>query len=257
MRALVIKLGGALLDTPSALENLFTALADYQSTATRPLLIVHGGGCVVDELLQRLNLPVQKKEGLRITPSSQIDIIVGALAGTANKKLVAQACKFQLNPVGLSLADGYMTKTEIIDPELGHVAKVQPQQDQLLRHLLAQQFFPIISSIAVDDEGRLMNVNADQAATAIAQLLDADLLMLSDVDGVLDKHKQVISELTSQQIDQLIQESVITDGMIVKVNAALEAANTLQRGVTIANWKNPEKLTALFAGESIGTRIKP
>lgn len=257
MRTLVIKLGGALLDNPLAMDNLFTALVNYQQTAFRPLLIVHGGGCLVDDLLQRLNLPVQKKNGLRITPSSQIEIIVGALAGTANKKLVAQGSKLGLNPVGLSLADGNMTTTELIDPELGHVAKVQPHQGKLLNNLLDQHFLPIISSIAVDEQGNLMNVNADQAATAIAQLLDADLLLLSDVDGVLDANKQLIKELTSQQIDQLIQQKIITDGMIVKVNAALEAAIRLQRGVNIANWKNTEKLTALLAGQAIGTIIKP
>ena len=102
-----------------------------------------------------------------------------------------------------------------------------------------------------------MNVNADQAATAIAALIDADLVMLSDVDGVLNTDKQLLHELNSAQIEQLIADKVITDGMIVKVNAAFDAARILNRGVDIANWKTPEKLTALFAGEIIGTRITP
>ncbi|MDG6894837.1 acetylglutamate kinase [Volucribacter amazonae] len=257
MKPLVIKVGGALLDTAQAIDNLFNALAKYMQNNARQIVIVHGGGCVVDDLLQQLNLPVQKKNGLRITPSSQIEVIVGALAGIANKKLVAQASKAQLNPVGLSLADGNMTQAEVFDPELGHVANVFGKDNKLLLNLLQHHFLPIISSIAVDKNGILMNVNADQAATAIAQLLDADLLLLSDVDGVLNQDKQLLNELTSQQIDQLIQQQVITDGMIVKVNAALAAATTLQRGVRIASWKNAEKLTALFAGEQIGTTIKP
>ena len=257
MRPLVIKLGGVLLDTPAAMENLFTALADYQKNFARPLLIVHGGGCVVDDLMQRLDLPVKKKNGLRVTPSDQIDIIVGALAGIANKTLVAQAAKFKLNPVGLCLADGNLTKAAQFDPELGHVATVVPRNPSLLNNLLAEAFLPIISSIAVDENGLLMNVNADQAATAIAALIDADLVMLSDVDGVLNTDKQLLHELNSAQIEQLIADKVITDGMIVKVNAALDAARILNRGVDIANWKTPEKLTALFAGEIIGTRITP
>lgn len=257
MRPLVIKLGGVLLDTPAAMENLFVALADYQKNFDRPLLIVHGGGCVVDELMKRLNLPVQKKNGLRVTPSDQIDIIVGALAGIANKTLVAQAAKFGLNPVGLCLADGNMTQATQFDVELGHVANVVGKKSTLLNTLLGEAFLPIISSIAVDDVGRLMNVNADQAATAIAALLQADLVMLSDVDGVLDQNKQLISQLNAAQIAQLIETKVITDGMIVKVNAALDAAKILRRSVDIANWKYPEKLTALFAGEIIGTRINP
>lgn len=257
MKPLVIKLGGVLLDTPAAMENLFTALAEYQQNFERPLLIVHGGGCLVDDLMQRLKLPVQKKNGLRVTPSDQIDIIVGALAGIANKTLVAQAAKFRLNPVGLCLADGNLTKAAQFDPELGHVATVVPRNPHLLNTLLAEAFLPIISSIAVDENGLLMNVNADQAATAIAALINADLVMLSDVDGVLDAEKQLLSELNATQIEQLIAAQVITDGMIVKVNAALDAARILNRGVDIANWKYPEKLTALFSGKIIGTRITP
>lgn len=255
MRPLVIKLGGVLLDTPVAMENLFTALSQYQRNFDRPFLIVHGGGCLVDDLMHRLGLPVQKKNGLRITPGTQIDVIVGALAGIANKKLVAQAAKFKLNPVGLCLADGGLTKATQFDPELGHVAMVVPHKVDLLNGLIGQGFLPIISSIAVDENGLLMNVNADQAATAIAALMDADLVMLSDVNGVLGKDKQLITELNAGQIEQFIEQNVITDGMIVKVNAALDAARILNRGVDIANWKYPEKLTALFAGEIIGTRI--
>lgn len=257
MKPLVIKLGGVLLDTPAAMDNLFTALADYQQNCDRPLLIVHGGGCVVDDLMQRLNLPVQKKNGLRVTPSDQIDIIVGALAGIANKTLVAQAAKFNLNPVGLCLADGNLTKAMQLDPALGHVATVTAKNPALLDNLLSNAFLPIISSIAVDEKGLLMNVNADQAATAIAALINADLVMLSDVDGVLDANKQLLSELNAAQIEQLIADKVITDGMIVKVMAALDAAKLLNRGVDIANWKYPEKLTALFSGKIIGTRITP
>lgn len=150
-----------------------------------------------------------------------------------------------------------MTQATQFDVELGHVANVAGKKTTLLNTLLGDTFLPIISSIAVDDAGRLMNVNADQAATVIAALLQADLVMLSDVDGVLDQNKQVISQLNSAQIAQLIETNVITDGMIVKVNAALDAAKILRRGVDIANWKYPEKLTALFAGEIIGTRINP
>lgn len=257
MKPLVIKLGGVLLDTPQAMENLFTALANYQQNFARPLVIVHGGGCVVDDLMQRLKLEVQKKNGLRVTPADQIDIIVGALAGTANKILVAQASRFNLNPVGLSLADGKLTYAYQIDEELGYVANVAPNRPELLHSLLSEGFLPIISSIAVDEQGRLMNVNADQAATAIASLIQADLVMLSDVDGVLNENKQLLPQLNAEQIHQLIEQGVITGGMTVKVKAALEAAKTLNIGVDIANWKYPEKLTALFAGEIIGTRILP
>ncbi len=101
MNPLIIKLGGVLLDSEEALERLFSAPVNYRESHQRPLVIVHGGGCVVDELMKGLNLPGEKKNGLRVTPADQIDIITGALAGTANKTLLALAKKHQIAAVGL------------------------------------------------------------------------------------------------------------------------------------------------------------
>lgn len=106
MEPLIIKLGGVLLDNEEALTRFFTALQQYRSTHSRPLVIVHGGGCLVDELMGKLQLPVVKKQGLRVTPADQIDIITGALAGSANKTLLSWATQFGLNGVGLSLGMG-------------------------------------------------------------------------------------------------------------------------------------------------------
>lgn len=255
MKPLVLKVGGVLLDTPQAMDNLLNALRDYRQQHRRDIVIVHGGGIVVDNLMKKLHLPVRKKQGLRVTPSDQIDIITGALAGTANKTLLAKALTRQINAVGLFLGDGNMTEAQQFDVDLGHVANVTPKDATLLRQLLHAGFLPIISSIGLDTQGRLMNINADQAAITIAKLLKAELVMLSDVDGVLDENKKRIPELNKQQIEQLIKDKVITDGMIVKVNAALEAAQDLDGYVDIANWKHPEKLTALLGGEIVGTRI--
>ncbi|MGL5365278.1 MAG: acetylglutamate kinase, partial [Plesiomonas shigelloides] len=109
--------------------------------------------------------------------------------------------------------------------------------------------------IGIDASGQLMNVNADQAATAIAETLHADLVMLSDVSGILDGKGQRIAHLSSKKAQDLITQGIITDGMIVKVRAALDAAQTLGRPVDIASWRYPELLPALFDGEAIGTRI--
>lgn len=254
---LVLKVGGVLLDNPQAMKALLQVIAHYRQQQQRPIVIVHGGGCIVDQLLDQLNLPVNKKQGLRITPSDQIDIITGALAGIANKKLLAQALTLGLDAVGLSLADAHQTVAKTFDADLGHVANVTPNSAKLLNILLAQNFLPIISSIGIDESGELMNVNADQAAITIAELIGAQLVMLSDVDGVLDGNKQRCEQLNAVQIQQMIDDNIITDGMVVKVNAALEAAKTLNRGVDIANWKHPERLSALLNGEIVGTRISP
>ena len=168
MNPLIIKLGGVLLDSEEALERLFSALVNYRESHQRPLVIVHGGGCVVDELMKGLNLPVKKKNGLRVTPADQIDIITGALAGTANKTLLAWAKKHQIAAVGLFLGDGDSVKVTQLDEELGHVGLAQPGSPKLINSLLENGYLPVVSSIGVTDEGQLMNVNADQAATALA-----------------------------------------------------------------------------------------
>ncbi|AKA39963.1 acetylglutamate kinase [Yersinia ruckeri] len=255
MSPLVIKLGGVLLDSEEALERLFTALVTYREKHQRPLVIMHGGGCLVDDLMKKMALPVVKRNGLRVTPADQIDIITGALAGTANKTLLAWAVKHQINAVGLCLGDGNTVSVTPLDVALGHVGSAQPGSPALVQTLLAGNYMPIISSIGITADGVLMNVNADQAATALAATLGADLILLSDVSGILDGKGQRIAEMTAQKAEQLIAQGIITDGMVVKVNAALDAARALGRPVDIASWRHADQLPALFNGVPIGTRI--
>jgi len=255
MNPLVIKLGGVLLDNEEALERLFMALVTYRQQYQRPLVIVHGGGYLVDELMKKLNLPVVKKAGLRVTPADQIDIITGALAGSANKTLLAWAIKNNINAVGLSLADGGSVGVTQLSEELGNVGKAEVGSPALINTLTGAGYLPIISSIGITAEGELMNVNADQAATALAATLGADLILLSDVSGILDGKGQRIPEMSAEKAEQLIEQGIITDGMIVKVHAALDAARSLGRPVDIASWRHAEQLPALFNGTPIGTRI--
>lgn len=255
MNPLVIKLGGVLLDNEEALERLFMAVVAYRQEYQRPLVIVHGGGCLVDELMKKLNLPVVKKAGLRVTPADQIDIITGALAGSANKTLLAWAVKNHINAVGLSLADGGSVSVTQLSEELGNVGKAEAGNPALINTLTGAGYLPIVSSIGITAAGDLMNVNADQAATALASTLGADLILLSDVSGILDGKGQRIPEMSAERAEQLIDQGIITDGMIVKVHAALDAARTLGRPVDIASWRHAEQLPALFNGVAIGTRI--
>lgn len=255
MNPLVIKLGGVLLDNEEALERLFMAVVAYRQEYQRPLVIVHGGGCLVDELMKKLNLPVVKKAGLRVTPADQIDIITGALAGSANKTLLAWAVKNHINAVGLSLADGGSVSVTQLSEELGNVGKAEAGNPALINTLTGAGYLPIVSSIGITASGELMNVNADQAATALAATLGADLILLSDVSGILDGKGQRIPEMSAERAEQLIEQGIITDGMIVKVHAALDAARSLGRPVDIASWRHAEQLPALFNGVAIGTRI--
>lgn len=257
MAPLVIKLGGAVLSDLDTLAKLFGAIQQYQKDAQRQIVIVHGGGYLVDELMEKLQFKTVKKDGLRVTPFEHINYISGALAGTANKLLQGQAIKLGLTAVGLSLADGGLCQVTQLSDDLGAVGEAKAGNAAVLKAILQTNALPIISSIGITAEGQLMNVNADQAAVAVATALDAELALLSDVAGVLDADKQLISQLDQSQADQLIEQQVITDGMIVKVQAALDAANQLGRAIEVAGWKSPEKLAQLFAGQNIGTRFLP
>ncbi len=257
LKPLVIKLGGAALACPDTLSKLFNAIKSYQKQRRRELVIVHGGGYLVDELMEKLNLPTVKKSGLRVTPYEHIPVIAGALAGTANKLLQGEAIKSTLKVVGLCLADGGLCQVKQLDAELGAVGKAEAGDATLIKAILATGSLPLVSSIGLTDSGEMMNVNADQAAVAVAASLDAELVLLSDVSGVLDGKGNLLASLSQAEAETLIQGKVITDGMIVKVRAALEAANQLGRPVEVATWRYPDKLDALFSGKRIGTQFLP
>jgi len=252
----VIKLGGAVLEDPQALASLLDALKPV--AAHRPLVVVHGGGVVVEQTLKAMNMTSKKRDGLRVTPPEQMAVIAGALAGTCNKQLTAIAQQQGHRAVGLCLGDGLAVECELLDAALGRVGKPSGRGDpRLIEALLEQGFTPVISSIAIGRDGGLLNVNADQAAVAVAQLLlGAELLLLSDVAGILDGARQLIPEMTSARAEELIAEGVIKDGMIVKVRAALDAARVLRRPIAVASWKEPEKLQQLLAGEPVGTWVR-
>jgi acetylglutamate kinase len=255
MKTLVIKVGGAFMQAETEALALFKVVE--QLKPQYQVVLVHGGGPMVEELLQGLGLTSKKIKGLRVTPKEHMPYIAGALAGTANKQLCALAIKAGLNSVGLSLADGHITTCKVMCEELGAVGSAVAGESQLLDTLLANKMLPIISSIGADREGNLLNINADQAATVIAQLLQAELLLLSDVPGVLDAQNNLIKQLSPTDINHLIATQVIKDGMQVKVQAALDAANSLKRPITIASWQNAEQLLALLQKQNLGTTIIP
>lgn len=257
MSLLVVKVGGAFLDDQTISMPFFNALKHYQGKLK--LVLVHGGGTTVERLLNDLQLKSEKINGLRVTPNSQIDYVVGVLAGTVNKKLCAQASTANIKAVGLSLFDGNMTIATQVNAELGNVGQVDPVDDSLLNTLLKGDFLPVINSIGVTSDGNLMNVNADQAAVIIAKLLGAKLALLSDVKGVLDEQKAVIDQLDSSSIKRLVTAGTIKEGMTVKVNAALDAANAIGQPVTIASWHDIDSLLAnqTSTQSGCGTIIQP
>lgn len=254
MKTIVLKVGGALLEDQQLAIKVLRSIKTLSETSA--IVLVHGGGDKASNLLTQLGLETKKVDGLRVTPASQIDYVVGALAGSANKTLCALANQSGLNAIGLSLFDGKSIKSEQLDPTLGNVGTALPDEPALLKMLTTSGYFPIVSSIGCDAKGKLLNVNADHAATAVAALLDAELVFLSDVSGVLDGEKNHLASLSSEQSELLIAKGVISDGMVVKVKAAQDAATTLGRQVTIGSWHNIDALIT-HQNKKSGTQIFP
>ena len=249
----VFKIGGALVDNQTSLDALFIQIAQL-TTLGRPAIIVHGGGCFVDQQLGAQGFKTQKHEGQRITPVEQMPIIAGVLSGYVNKSLVATAQKHGLKAIGLSLIDGQMTTTTDVD-QLGCVAETSPADPSLLISLLSRGYIPVISSIAATADGKLRNVNADIAARTVAELIQGELILLTDTAGVLDAEKNTIPHLDHTLASQLVADGVIQQGMKVKIDAALAAAKTLRRSIAVVDWRQLERLTNQFPSIAANTRV--
>ena len=232
----IFKIGGEVLNQPEDCRALLQTLAKLRTGLD--VILVHGGGQLTQGLLNAVGLESVKRDGVRLTPANHLPYIVGSLAGYANKLLCSYAIACGLTPVGLSLLDGGIAQVSQRDPELGAVGDASAGDPTLLRQLLANNMLPIISSIGASSDGELFNVNADDAAVAIATALKAKLCFLTDVNGVLDQQQQTISTLKEVQVDSLIAEGVIVGGMVNKVRAALAAAKHSRQAVTIASWQS-------------------
>ena len=250
----VIKVGGSVLEKADNTDRLFSTITKLQSSVN--VVLVHGGGNIAQQLLEDLGFVSEKIDGVRVTPKSQLPYVVAALAGIANQQLCSQAIAAGLTPVGLSLSDGRICQAVEFDERFGAVGKALPYKADLLKSLNHQQMLPIVHSIGTDTNGQLLNVNADQAAIAICQLLNAELFLLSDVAGVLGTDGEVIPQLDTVAVDDLVASSVINGGMVVKVREALIASEQIQKSVTIASWEHADVLVNALSGESFGTQIK-
>lgn len=274
-RPIVIKIGGAIIDQTAALSRLCEMVAKLhcslaQRGSRRGVVVVHGGGLAIDAHLRQLGYEPHRVDGIRVTPPDQIDAVVEVLAGRMNRSLVGKidaslkrAGKAH-RAVGLSIGDGGLTTARPVacgDINFGCVGEVTGGDPALVNTLLDSCFLPVISPIASNDVGGVcgaLNVNADDAAAAVAGIIDAQsLVLLSDVPGVLDADGQRIAELDGASIEGLITGGVITGGMIPKVRAALDTATKTGVATRIASWKDPASLLALASGGDCGTLVLP
>jgi acetylglutamate kinase len=233
---LVLKLGGELLETPDQRSRIASAAAAI--AATRPLVIVHGGGRAIDVTLERYAIEPRKVDGLRITDEETRDVVVSVLAGSANTTLVAALVGLGVPAVGLTGVDaGFApairanryraTNGAVVD--LGFVGDPVDADASLVDLMLGHGYVPVIASLGVDG-ATILNVNADVMAGRIAAALKAELVIAGGTPGVLDADGQPIATLDAEGIERMIASRTATAGMIAKLDACRAA---LLKGVRV------------------------
>jgi acetylglutamate kinase len=243
---IVVKVGGTLLDEPERHRATLDGIVLLHENARRSgsgVVLVHGGGVLVDRHLARLGITTERIDGIRVTPPDVVEEIVGVLAGRVNTRLVGLLAGSGARTVGLSLGDGGLCvcrKATRYPFDPGAVGEITDGDPEVVNALISAGFMPVVSSIGLDAHGSFLNINADDAAAAIALITGArELVLLTDVAGVLDRHGAVIASLDEPHIESLIADGTIAGGMIAKVRGALEAATRAKVPVTIASWKDP------------------
>ncbi len=231
----VIKLGGRVQSDPA----LVASLQQRWSKAPGSLCVVHGGGDEISALQRQLGREPSFVNGRRITTDEDIDLVRMVLSGSANKRLVASLGAAGIPAVGISGEDGGLILAEAFDAgNFGRAGKPTSVNPVLLEALLASLFLPVISPVARDassDEGEALNINGDDASAAIAAALNADLLLIADVQGVMDVGRVLIRSLDQQQVDALVADGTVNQGMHAKLEAGFAALAAGARSVRIGS----------------------
>ncbi len=222
------------------------------------IVLVHGGGPEINDLMARVGKEPEFVDGLRVTDKETIDIVQMVLAGKVNKTLVNLIEKQGGPAIGLSGMDGRLIEAKVKDERLGYVGEVTKINIRPVLDLLDNGYIPVISTIGCDREGNAYNINGDTAAAHIAGALNAErLIMMTDIDGILrDKNDPttLIPELTLQEADQLYKDGVISGGMIPKVDCCITAIHAGVKNVVIMDGRVSHSiLMELLTNEGAGT----
>ncbi|MBF2755061.1 MAG: acetylglutamate kinase [Gammaproteobacteria bacterium AqS3] len=253
---MVVKLGGAALDSDEALNFLARDLAVLHLVGMRPV-VVHGGGKSVGALSQRLGLEPRFRDGLRITDSETMEVVEMVLAGSLNKRIAGCINQFGGSAVGISGVDGSLLRARRLSEELGQVGEVASVRTGLIEDLCRDGHIPVIAPVARTDDGAACNINADEVAASLAAALGAGkLFLVSNVDGVLDAEGALVSQLDAEGTRTLIEEGAIAGGMLPKVRCALKALDAGVEAVHILNGLHEHAvLLELLTHRGIGTLI--
>ena len=270
-KTVVVKFGGHAMGD-AALGKAFAEDITLLKLSGLNPVVVHGGGPQINAMLSKLGIKSEFAAGMRITDRATVEIVEMVLAGSINKEIVQTIQEAGGRAIGLTGKDGNMVtvqrlKRTIVDPDsmiekvvdLGFVGEPKIVRTEVLEVLKKSEIIPVLAPVCPGEDGETYNVNADTFAGAIAGALGATrVLFLTDVPGVLDENKQLIKELSRAEAQRLIDEGVITGGMIPKVETCFEALDRGVEAAVILNGKVPHAvLLELFTERGAGTLITP
>lgn len=269
-QTVVVKYGGHAMGDPALAEKFAEDIVLLNQVGIEPV-VVHGGGPQIKKMLERLKIQSEFVDGLRVTDKATVDIVEMVLAGSINAEIVTAINRAGGFAVGLSGKDGNLIKCRKLrrtkkDPDssietvldLGFVGEVTDVNTHVLEQFEQSDVIPVIAPIGYGADGETFNINADNAAGAVASALHASrLLMLTDVAGVLDKQGNLIPEMTVEQARRLMTDGTISGGMIPKIETCLHAVESGVEAAVIMDGRVPNAvLLELFTPHGAGTLIR-
>ncbi|MBP3736076.1 MAG: acetylglutamate kinase [Lachnospiraceae bacterium] len=258
-KIVVVKYGGNAMENDALKQQVMEDIVLLTTIGVK-VVLVHGGGPEMNDLMKRLGKQPEFVNGLRVTDQETIDIAEMVLAGKVNKSLVALLTNKGGRAIGFSGADALLIEAKIKDEKLGYVGEITNVNPKVVLDLLEKGFIPVISTIATDKDGNIYNINGDTAAAAIAGALQSErMILMTDIAGILkdkDDPSTLIPELTVEEAKKLYDDGTIAGGMIPKVNCCIDAIDKGVKNVVIMDGRVPHSIIMeLLTNEGAGTWI--
>ena len=253
---IIIKCGGRVLLDPDLFNNFINDITVLKKLGLTPI-VVHGGGPRIKKKLDELNIETKFIMGLRVTDEKVIKVVEDVMI-EFNKEIVEALEKRTCKAKSITIKENNVIYAEQKNKELGYVGRPIRIDDKLIKNLIKDDFIPIVSPMGLNEKKQVYNINADTAAGALAKSLKSRRLMLmTDVEGVYDKNKKLISEIKSTEAEKLIYDETISEGMIPKIRTCINAVNNGVRGVAVIDGRKPHSiLFELFSDKGAGTLIR-
>lgn len=268
-KTVIIKFGGNAMVDPALHDSFARDVVLMKLVGMNPI-VVHGGGPQIGRLLDKLGIATEFVDGMRVTDSATMDVVEMVLGASVNKEIVSTINRNGGKAIGVTGKDGQLIRarklevsrqtpdmqaTEIID--IGHVGEVEQIDTEVLSMIQDSNFIPVIAPIGVGADGSSYNINADLVAGKLAEVLQAEkLMLLTNVDGLLDQQGNLLTGLTPPQVEGLIEDGTVQGGMLPKVRCALDAVRSGVTSSHIIDGRVPHAvLLEVFTDEGVGTKI--